>query len=124
MQRVVVDPEVPRDVADLFRQNGPLLSRLRTMRPPRNQDDARVPGILVGIFGGTVALAGGGLLALGAPLSAVALLLTPLIGLYLVILGVVYLVRLTTRSPGLITPGARTGRLKNLRAFSWDPVPL
>ncbi|WP_440082459.1 hypothetical protein [Streptosporangium sp. LJ11] len=93
MQRVVVDPEVPRDVAELFRRNGPLLYRLRTGRPPRDQDDPRIPGVLIGVFSGTVALAAGGLFALGAPLSAAVLLLTPLIGLYLFILGVVYLVR-------------------------------
>ncbi len=93
VQRVVVDPEVPRDVAELFRRNGPLLYRLRTRRPPRDQDDPRIPGVLIGIFSGTVALVAGGLFALGAPLSAAVLLLTPLIGLYLFILGVVYLVR-------------------------------
>ncbi|MEU4537848.1 hypothetical protein AB0G15_23640 [Streptosporangium sp. NPDC023825] len=93
MQRVVVDPEVPRDVAELFRRNGPLLYRLRTGRPPRDQDDPRIPGVLIGVFGGTAALAAASLFALGAPLSAAVLLLTPLIGLYLFILGVVYLVR-------------------------------
>ncbi|MEU4406132.1 hypothetical protein AB0F88_16550 [Streptosporangium sp. NPDC023963] len=93
VQRVVIDPEVPRDVAELFRRNGPLLYRLRTGRPPRDQDDPRIPGVLIGIFGGTVAFAAASLFALGAPLSAAVLLLTPLIGLYLFILGVVYLVR-------------------------------
>ncbi|MFF3437183.1 hypothetical protein [Streptosporangium sp. NPDC002721] len=87
---------MPRDVADLFRQHGPLLYRLRTMRPPRDKDDAAVPGVLIGFFGGTTALAAGTLFALGAPLSASVVLLTPLIFLYLFILGVVYLVRKPT----------------------------
>ncbi|GAA4210491.1 hypothetical protein GCM10022252_78390 [Streptosporangium oxazolinicum] len=93
MQRVVVDPEVPRDVADLFRRNGPLLYRLRTRRPPRDANEPRVPGILMGIFGGTAALAAGGLVVAGAPLPASAALLTLMISMYLFILGVIYLAR-------------------------------
>ncbi|WP_329429598.1 hypothetical protein OG339_13920 [Streptosporangium sp. NBC_01495] len=93
MQRVVVDPEVPRDVADLFRRNGPLLYRLRTGRPPRDVNDSRVPGMLVGIFGGTVALAASGLFVIGAPPTASVAMLTTLISMYILILGVIYLAR-------------------------------
>ncbi|GIH99394.1 hypothetical protein [Planobispora takensis] len=37
MQYVVVDPEVPADVADLFRRHGPLLSRIRAGWTPEPQ---------------------------------------------------------------------------------------
>ncbi|MFF5111050.1 hypothetical protein [Streptosporangium sp. NPDC000509] len=93
MQRVVVDPEVPGEVADLFRQNGPLLYRLRTKRPPRDVDAPRVPGALMGFFGGSVAVVGGGLVFAGAPIPQAVVLLIPLIIFYLFILGVVYLAR-------------------------------
>ena len=90
MQRVVVDPEVPRDVAELFRRNGPLLSRLRAGRVPR-ENGARVPRALLGTFGASVAVAAGGLALGDSPLSVSAAALTVLIGLYLIIVTVVYL---------------------------------
>ncbi|MFF5207292.1 hypothetical protein [Streptosporangium sp. NPDC000396] len=58
MQRVMVDPEVPAEVADLFRRQGPLLSRIRAgWRPEPASNSSRLPKrllrwglVLVGVF--------------------------------------------------------------------------
>ncbi|MFI6453304.1 hypothetical protein ACIBF6_17270 [Streptosporangium amethystogenes] len=93
MQRVVVDPEVPRDIAELLRRNGPLLYRLRTGRVPRGDDEPRVPGVLIGLFGGSAAVAAAGLALGGIPLPVSVAALTTLVGFYLLILTVIYLAR-------------------------------
>ncbi|GAA2901400.1 hypothetical protein GCM10010517_67210 [Streptosporangium fragile] len=93
MQRVVVDPEVPSDVADLLRRNGPLLYRFRTGRIPREIDGPRIPRSLLAIFGVT---AGAGALAVplaGPGAEVMAFLVGALISLYLLILTVVYIAR-------------------------------
>ncbi|WP_449062805.1 hypothetical protein [Planomonospora algeriensis] len=43
MLRVVVDPEVPAEVANLMRRNGPLLSRFHRGWNPEARDRARSP---------------------------------------------------------------------------------
>ncbi|MGC5010519.1 hypothetical protein ACLQ2R_07100 [Streptosporangium sp. DT93] len=93
VHRVVVDPEVPREVADLLRHNGPLLSRFRTGRVPRGDGGSRVPGALAGVLGGFTALAPAGLAVLGAPVMVVLPVLATLIALSLLILAVVYIAR-------------------------------
>ncbi|WP_326641385.1 hypothetical protein OG884_01645 [Streptosporangium sp. NBC_01755] len=93
MQRVVVDPEVPRNIAELLRRNGPLLYRLRTGRVPREDDGPRIPGVLIGLFGGSTVVAAGGLTLTDLPLPAAAVVLTTLVSLYLLILTVIYLAR-------------------------------
>jgi len=89
MQRVVIDPEMPPDIADLFRRNGPLLYRFRTGRIPKPHDGARVPGALLAALGASSLMALGITLATDMPLR----FLSPLICLYLTILAVVYLAR-------------------------------
>jgi hypothetical protein len=89
VQRVVIDPEVPADVASLFRKNGPLLYRFRTGRVPKPHDGARVPGALLGALGASSLLALGLTVVTGVPMR----FLAPLICLYLAILAIVYLVR-------------------------------
>ncbi|MFI6511858.1 hypothetical protein ACIBCT_30020 [Streptosporangium sp. NPDC050855] len=93
MQRVVVDPEVPREVADLFRRSGPMLSRFRAGRVPRQTGDSRLPGKLVGTLGVSTAALSAALGVLGgSPLLAIFLMIM-LGGLSLVILSVVYIAR-------------------------------
>ncbi|MBG0831130.1 hypothetical protein HS041_25550 [Planomonospora sp. ID67723] len=66
---MVVDPEVPAEVADLFRQNGPLLSRIRsgwTPKPPAGSSKLAIRTVQVGgavaalCLLSVVLLAGGG----------------------------------------------------------------
>ncbi|MEU4832183.1 hypothetical protein [Streptosporangium sp. NPDC023615] len=93
MHRVVVDPEVPREVADLLRRNGPLLSRFRTGRVPRDDGGPRVPGALIGVLGGFAVLIPAVLAVLGDSLSFVVPLLAVMIAFCLLILTVVYIAR-------------------------------
>jgi hypothetical protein len=89
VQRVVIDPEMPADIADLFRRNGPLLYRFRTGRIPKAHDGARVPGALLGALGLSSLLTLGLTIITGMPMR----FLAPLICLYLTILTIVYLIR-------------------------------
>ncbi|MFJ2029576.1 hypothetical protein [Streptosporangium sp. NPDC087985] len=88
MQRVVVDPEVPADVANLLRRHGPLLSRFRTGWSPEPRG-SRLPAALVVPLTVTMALANVTAIVAHMPTP----LLVPLAGLYFTILTCVYLAR-------------------------------
>ncbi|GHE32739.1 hypothetical protein GCM10017673_39470 [Streptosporangium violaceochromogenes] len=90
MHRVVVDPEVPADVADLLRRNGPLLYRLRSGWRPRPQDGPRIPPALSVALGGTAAPGFVMALLTGDPLHPFFLSLA---SIYLGILACVYIAR-------------------------------
>lgn len=89
MHRVVVDPEVPADVAGLLRRNGPLLLRLRSGWSPEPDDTSRIPAALLAAFGGTALLGLGASALTGAFLTPLLVLLS----VYLVVLSCVYLAR-------------------------------
>ncbi|MBB2911455.1 hypothetical protein FHS43_002728 [Streptosporangium becharense] len=94
MQRVVVDPEVPADVADLLRRNGPLLYRFRTGRTPRATDGPRIPRPLLGVFGATTGLGALAAVPLAVPAPGVAaFLFGSMVSVYGTILSVVYIAR-------------------------------
>ncbi|MFG1751145.1 hypothetical protein [Streptosporangium sandarakinum] len=88
MLRVVVDPEVPADVADLMRRNGPLLSRYRTGWNPE-PSGPRVPvAALIPLGALTVLTVLVTLLA-----GATGLFLAALCTVYLMVLACVHLAR-------------------------------
>ncbi|WP_326823795.1 hypothetical protein [Streptosporangium sp. NBC_01756] len=88
MQRVVVDPEVPADIANLLRRNGPLLSRFRTGWSPEPKG-ARLPTPLVISLGITAAMVAAATAVTGAS-KAFFLVLA---GLYATVLTCVYIAR-------------------------------
>lgn len=90
MHRVVVDPEVPADVADLLRRNGPLLYRLRSGWRPKPEARPRVPPALLIPFGGMAAVAVASAGSAGTPLYP---FLLSMAGIYLVVLACVYIAR-------------------------------
>ncbi|MGV9779652.1 hypothetical protein, partial [Streptosporangium sp. NPDC003464] len=88
MQRVVVDPEVPADVADLLRRNGPLLSRFRAGWSPAPENASRLPSAVVAplaVTGGMAAIA----TIAGLPIAFLLILAS----IYLVVLTCVYVAR-------------------------------
>ncbi|MFC4056851.1 hypothetical protein ACFOWE_01000 [Planomonospora corallina] len=87
--RVVVDPEVPAEVANLMRRNGPLLSRIRRGWNPEARDGARVPGPVLGVFALTVVMAGVTFLAAGAGAAP----LLALVAIELLVIAVLYAAR-------------------------------
>ncbi|GIH99395.1 hypothetical protein [Planobispora takensis] len=87
MLRVVVDPEVPAEVANLMRRNGPLLSRFHNGWDP--EAGTGIPGAVMGFFGATTALALGTVIAVGG--AAYPLLFLMLVELF--VLMVVYFAR-------------------------------
>ncbi|WP_433239508.1 hypothetical protein ACQPYK_32810 [Streptosporangium sp. CA-135522] len=89
MQRVVVDPEVPAEIANLLRRNGPLLSRFRAGWNP-DRDGSGLRTALLASLGGSAALVATSA-ALGG-LGAGVFVLT-LLGVYLVILTCVYIAK-------------------------------
>ncbi|MFF5207291.1 hypothetical protein [Streptosporangium sp. NPDC000396] len=89
MQRVVVDPEIPADIANLMRRNGPLLSRFRTGWSPEPGDSPRIPVALWAAFGGTV----GPLLALTVAVGLSFAFPVALASLFTVILSCVYIAK-------------------------------
>ncbi|MEV4186415.1 hypothetical protein [Streptosporangium canum] len=89
MQRVVVDPEVPADVAELLRRNGPLLSRFRAGWSPEPEDASRLPAALVAPLGVTAALAAAFTALTGIPMG----FLLVLLAVYATILTCVYIGR-------------------------------
>ncbi len=86
MHRVVVDPEVPADVANLMRRNGPLLSRFRSGWNPEPDGTAQIPTALTATVAGTMLLAVGGTALISLPVLFV---LFPAI-ICLIILAFVY----------------------------------
>ncbi|WP_344862392.1 hypothetical protein [Planomonospora alba] len=97
MLRVVVDPEVPAEAANLMRRNGPLLSRFHRGWNPEARDNARIPGPVAGVFGLTVALAGVTFIAVGAGAAPLFLL----VGMELFAMAVLYVVRRPTPADSL-----------------------
>ncbi|MFF4414168.1 hypothetical protein ACFYY8_16660 [Streptosporangium sp. NPDC001559] len=87
MHRVVVDPEVPAEVASLMRRNGRLLSRFRSGWNPEPDGAARVPAVITATFGATMLAGLGGTLLVGVPL---AFSITAAV-ICLTVLGVIYL---------------------------------
>ncbi|GIH80159.1 hypothetical protein [Planobispora longispora] len=88
MLRVVVDPEVPADVANLMRRNGPLLSRFHGGWNP--EAGTGIPGPVLGVFGATLLLAITTLIAVGAAIAPLMIFLT---GVELFILFLLYIIR-------------------------------
>ncbi|GGS69838.1 hypothetical protein GCM10010156_30770 [Planobispora rosea] len=88
MLRVVVDPEVPADVANVMRRNGPLLSRFRNGWNP--EAGTGIPGPVLGVFGATLLLAITTLIAVGAVLAPLMIFLA---GVELFVLFLMYIIR-------------------------------
>ncbi|MBB4916750.1 hypothetical protein [Streptosporangium saharense] len=87
MHRVVVDPEVPADVASLMRRNGHLLSRFRSGWNPEPDGASRVPAVIIAAFGATMLAGLAGTLLVGVPpafsITAAIICLTVLATVYL-----------------------------------------
>ncbi|GGQ07038.1 hypothetical protein [Streptosporangium pseudovulgare] len=88
MLRVVVDPEVPADVADLMRRNGPLLSRYRAGWNPE-PSGPRVPTAALIPLGALTVLT----VLVTLVVGATGLFLAALSTVYLMVLACVYLAR-------------------------------
>ncbi|MEV7006588.1 hypothetical protein [Streptosporangium sp. NPDC051022] len=69
MHRVVVDPGVPADVANLMRRNGQLLHRFRSGWNPEPNGSSQVPTALLAAFGSTMLLGLGGTALVGVPVA-------------------------------------------------------
>ncbi|MBG0817124.1 hypothetical protein HS045_23575 [Planomonospora sp. ID82291] len=94
---MVVDPEVPAEVANLMRRNGPLLSRFHRGWNPEARDRSRIPGPVLGIFGLTLLLAFVTFVAAG--IGAYPLIV--LTGMELFVMATLYLARKPTPADSL-----------------------
>ncbi|MEV7006587.1 hypothetical protein [Streptosporangium sp. NPDC051022] len=89
LRRVAVDPEVPKEVADLLRRGGPLLSRIRGGWTPEHPPIAtRLPGLLLKACAGLSGLLLLGLLLLLAKNGQLALFVFTLL-VFVVLVGLI-----------------------------------